>query len=92
MKSEAVGPLEAGDYSLVVTLAKDLPNPNRVPWQLCNNITIEESSSGGGSDSGGDGSDQGGDGSDQGGDGSDQGGDGSDQGGDGSDPGGDGSN
>ena len=91
-KSDTVGPLEAGDYSLVVTLAKDLPSQNRVGGQLINNITIEESSSGGGSDSGGDGSDPGGDGSDSGGDGSDQGGDGSDQGGDGSDPGGDGSN
>jgi hypothetical protein len=90
-KSDAVGPLEAGDYSLVVTLAKDLPSQNRVAGQLINNITIEDSSSGGGSDSGGDGSDSGGDGSDSGGDGSDSGGDGSDQGGDGSDSGGDGS-
>jgi hypothetical protein len=89
--SDAVGPLQAGDYSLVVTLAKDLPSQNRVAGQLINNITIEDSSSGGGSDSGGDGSGQGGDGSDQGGDGSGQGGDGSGQGGDGSDQGGDGS-
>jgi hypothetical protein len=91
-KSDAVGPLEAGDYSLVVTLAKDLPSQNRVAGQLINNITIEDSSSGGGSDSGGDGSDPGGDGSDPGSDGSDPGSDGSDPGGDGSDPGDDGSN